>query len=753
MKRLQIDLQASCLAALSVVGAALALGACSGNPPPPNTEPQAQAETKAAPEGDEDGTSEPLDKLPFIDGPNTAQVLAELLAKPTALGETTALHMRLPPPQDETLAESLVRVIGTPDNPQLLFRTDALVQLGVIPKSPGTDYFTSFGTLSREELDTIQRNQEEIESGTFGETTRETVVFAGRSAIGRTTNAAIDPSLFQIGLPPTAVNLCPTTVVSTTQAWGKSLFITDPAIVQDPARTWDPCTGAGTPGGDWTFAHLVREMANGSGHTPEDFVTAWLSQWLNSYVVNGDIVPARTQMFNQVIQPWAAASGSVATLTSDPFTHQNVLSLSQPLDLERAPLALLAVVNRIDLGKTSAGGGTYNPSGMPTTPGELRFIFGVTQPNPWGAGSNATCGRKPFTVIFEYGVPGTTCAEVVSWAQKWTALQAFSSFSPAYKAQLNVMTEDVVKHGVGLGKGNLSALNQIRTNEVALAGWGCGGPSAGQWELREFTLTNENPAANSDPPASGLLQKHTVARAPDDSTFSAAGTDVTINAFAASQVVPPGATIANCNTVANYAVPFAYPTAATPFRGGNSFMTPSFWKATLNLPTPHNVCARHQLSFNACNGCHLGETGTTGGPGNTAFTHVDPLSAPPVPLSKFLTGGGPTLTYNVNDPQYGGSTAVWKYADLQRRLQRLFDLSHCTSCISIFTQRPQFLDQIRALGPVPADINPGEAHPFEVGPVTKLDVVGRLLQLRASFAGAPQSTRVDFVRPAETASH
>jgi hypothetical protein len=122
-------------------------------------------------------------------------------------------------------------------------------------------------------------------------------------------------------------------------------------------------------------------------------------------------------------------------------------------------------------------------------------------------------------------------------------------------------------------------------------------------------------------------------------------------------------------------------------------------------------------------------------------------------MSKFLTGGGLGNTYNVNDPQYGGSTAVWKYSDLQRRLQRLFDLSQCTSCAVIFTQRPQLLDQVRALGPVPADINPGEAHPFDTGPITNLSVVSRLLQLRTSFAGAPQSTQVDFARAADAFSH
>jgi hypothetical protein len=740
------------------VGAALALGACSGSPPPPNDEPQAQVATQAAADGDEDGTSDPIDRLPFLDGPNTAQVLAELLAQPTALGETTALHVRLPPPQDPKLADSLVRVIGNPDNLHVLFRSDALAELGVIPKSPGNDFFTSFGTLSPEELETIRRNQEEIASGAFGETTNETVVFDGRSAIGRTINPAIDPGLFQIGLPPTPVNLCPSQPVSTLQAWGKSLFIRDPAVVQDPARTWDPCTGAGTQGGDWTFAHLVREMANGSGSTPEDFVKAWLSMWLNNYVVNGDIVLARTAMFTDVIQPWAAASGETATLVTDPFTGQNSVSLSGPLDLDIAPFSLRAIVNRIDLGKTVAGGGGYidlpgnSTASMPTTPGELRFIFGVVQPNPWGAGTEATCGRKPFTVIFEYGVPGTTCPAVVSWAKKWTTLQAFSGFTPAYLALLDSMTESVVTHGAAPTKGNQNALNQIRTNEVALAGLTCGGPSSGAWELREFTLTNENPTLNTNVAASGLLRKHSVARTPDDGTFSAGGGDSTINAFVATQVVLPSATVTSCSTVANYTVPYAYPVATSPFRGGNSLMPPPYWRATLNPPTSHNMCARHQFSLNTCNGCHRGETATNGLGGNTSFTHIDPLSPSPVPLSKFLTGGGPTLTFNVNDPQYG-LPVVWKYADLQRRLQRLFDLAFCTSCIMSGTQTAKFIDQIRALGPVPADMDPGEPRSFAVGPITNLDVVRTLLELRSSFAADLKDEPVDFIRPIEASSH
>jgi hypothetical protein len=195
-----------------------------------------------------------------------------------------------------------------------------------------------------------------------------------------------------------------------------------------------------------------------------------------------------------------------------------------------------------------------------------------------------------------------------------------------------------------------------------------------------------------------------------------------------------------------------YPAAGSPFRGGNSLINPPFWRATINASTGHNICARHQFSLATCDGCHRGETGTNGGAGNTAFTHIDPLAPAPVPLSKFLTGGGPGLTYNVSDPQYG-SSFVWKYADLQRRLQRLFDLSHCTSCMSVIFLRPQFVDQLATFGPVPADMDPGEPRTFQTGPITSLDAVGRVLQLRASFAGAAQSTQVDFVRPADALTH
>jgi hypothetical protein len=731
----KIRLGATGLAATALAGALLVVNGCS-------TESPDETETQAA-ATDGDGTTTPISKLPFIEATTNVQLLGQLLDKPTELGETTALHVRLPAPHNKELADSLVRVVGETTNPHVLFRSDALAELGVIPKSPGKEFFTAFATLAPEQLDILRKNQDEINSGAFGKPTNESVLFDSRTAVARTINPAIDVSGFLAGgLVP--VNRCFLRPISTAAAWGKSLFITSPSVVLDGARTWDPCTGAGTQGGVWTFAHLIREMANGSGQTPEQFVTSWLSQWLNSYTVNGDVVPARTQMFNQVIAPWATASGVTATLLTNPITGRKSVSLSGPLNLNIAPYRLEAIVNRIDLGETSTGGGgLYGPtSGAPLTSGELRFIFGVVQPNPWGGGSEATCGRKLFTTIFEYGVPGVGCTAAVNWARQWTGLQAMPGFTAAYLAQLQSMTESVVLHGAAPAKGNQNAINQIRTNEIALVLNG-GSPTA-PWELREFTLSAENPATNSDPPASGGLRAHTVAMTVDEGLHSAAGADAAVNAFVTG--------IPGCDEPT---VPFFV--GGSPFRGGNALVGPpggaNFWRANSVPPTPDGICARHKFSLNTCHGCHHNDSGTNGIGGSTNFVHIDPLSSIPVTLSKFLTGGGPGLTFGVQDTQFPAPTGpVWQFADLERRFQRLFDISHCTSCISVFPSLPILIDRLQQIGPLPIDVNPRDFPDLKVGPVTDLGTMTKILDVRVQSADKAVSAQVDFIRPAQALS-
>src|ERR1041384_7080029 len=106
-------------ASSAVALAALALPACSSDPasePPGDPAPtgeQAQAATT------DDGGSTPISDLPLIDAATNATLLGELLARPTTLGETTALQIKLPPPHNRELASSLVRVIGEVTAPHM----------------------------------------------------------------------------------------------------------------------------------------------------------------------------------------------------------------------------------------------------------------------------------------------------------------------------------------------------------------------------------------------------------------------------------------------------------------------------------------------------------------------------------------------------------------------------------------------------------------------------------------------------------
>jgi len=124
---------------------------------------------------------------------------------------------------------------------------------------------------------------------------------------------------------------------------------------------------------------------------------------------------------------------------------------------------------------------------------------------------------------------------------------------------------------------------------------------------------------------------------------------------------------------------------------------------------------------------------------------------PPVALSKFHPGGGPGLAFNVNDPQLGAP--AWPFADLQRRLQRLYDLSQCTSCSTVIGLSSQFIHQMAQLGPVPIDPGPVNPFTFKVGPITDLATVQRLLDLRAQFTTTQRQEPVDFIHASETLSH
>ncbi|EPX63527.1 hypothetical protein D187_005933 [Cystobacter fuscus DSM 2262] len=726
-----------------LLGAALALGGCQPGPTS-SEETTAQLAAPAAAAAEEEGSSTALKTLPLVDAKSATRVFVQQLARPTALEENVAVSVKLPPPANKELSNSLVRVLGDTSNPLVLFRSDTLAQLGMIPKSPGPDFFTSFSQLSVTELERRAKNEQQMASGAFGEISTEAVLFNGRHPVSRALGAAVDVRAFSGGAL-TPLSVCPARPVSTQASWGKTLLIRDPAVVLDPARTWDPCTGNGTQGGVWTFAHLMRELAQGSGQTPESFVKDWLSLWVNNYTVNGDNVLARTDMFAKVIQPWATASGISSALVVNPSTQRNEVLLGGSLNLDIAPFRLLAIVNRADLGKSSGGG--YGGS---SDAGELRFVFGVTRPSPWGGGTEASCNLKEFTVIFEYGVPRSGCRQVIDWAQQWVQLGTHASFDASYLSQLETMTESVVRHGMAPSKGNQNALNQIRTNEKDF------NP---QWELREFTLTTENPSG-PDTPVNGGLRPHTVALTPDDATHNS-NFDPDVASFVLGTIAPTGVQsplMVPSQCAASYTVPFSV--NGRPFLGGNALVRlPNRWAATgANPASPQEVCARKEFSLNTCNGCHFADTGTTdlNNINNLSFTHISPTSGIPARMSKFLTGGNPGFSFGVPDTQFGASVATWSFADLERRHQRLYDIATCSTCSLRFSLSEGFLGAIREVaGVVPFEpaIATGSQTPFKVGPITNVDLVKRLVELRPQFKSDVRDEPVDFLRPVETFVH
>jgi hypothetical protein len=123
-----------------------------------------------------------------------------------------------------------------------------------------------------------------------------------------------------------------------------------------------------------------------------------------------------------------------------------------------------------------------------------------------------------------------------------------------------------------------------------------------------------------------------------------------------------------------------------------------------------------------------------------------------VTLSRFLTGGGPNMMFNVADTQFAGSVPLWPFADLQRRLDRLFELASCTSCVQIIPLTTKLIDVLSTIGPIPEDIDPRTRPDLKIGPITDLGTVQKVLDIRASVAGSPRSDLVDVYRTVEDLS-
>jgi hypothetical protein len=507
---------------------------------------------------------------------------------------------------------------------QVILRDDGLQG----DATAGDGLFTAIATVNEDDLAARAQSDEDALKAGAGSIPQ----FSGRTLTGQRAQTAFDLAGFQAGkvvrFDPAVIQVlpAPTTANQPNQFAERSLMIRDTGVVTDPSRTVDPCTGAGNPFGAWTFNHLITEMANqpASGIDPSVFAENWLQNWTANQTINSFPVPSRLQM-QSIINQWRADSGG------------------GKLDLTKAPLRLLAIVSRVDLRRTTGGGGGYsgNATGNFLDAGEARFIFGFVLRPGWtlqggyargGAPViNANgCQALPFSVIFEYRVPKCHCEAVRAWAQAWVDLSNFVPGTAAYNSRLELLTEQFVRANANPARPNGSAIGQIRSNEIALLA---------PWQLREFQLTQF--------PWS-LLNETTTNDTADD-TFN--NTPVFTN-WVLGNIVPP---------LAPPNFDQAVPPVPLIFSGGNfQGARPEapgpgfFWNGPgLNLANPPENWGRHRASLNSCNGCHTGET-------STRFVHVDPASPVlPAALSGFLTG------ITVNDPAFGSPAR--SFNDLARR--------------------------------------------------------------------------------------
>jgi len=392
-----------------------------------------------------------------------------------------------------------------------------------------------------------------------------------------------------------------------------SLLITALSVVHDPARTFNPCNGAfgsGNPNGAWTFGTLMKGMAfqSSTGISAREFTKHWLRRWMVDTTINGEFVKNRSsKMLSMVITRWIrkARHNNALPVTAANWqtewdnTHQDSL-------MRYAPFSLKAIVNRLDLR------GNFGYSGGSSNSGETRFIFSVVQNTTTGncRDSLGAGGFDGFNVIFEYGNPQTKCSAVQALGWQWANLSTMALGSPAYNAALESITHLVTDSNRAPGKPNKSALNQLRTNEIALTNAATtAGDKSPRWQFREFKIQ-----------ANKHLEEVPTHNEPANRFNGADGATPADAAILAGWVNGNAANIIAQNTAGN--VPLNV--GATPFQAGkvnyastSPLLAPGFWNGSASgAGFITNDSARLFFSLNTCTGCHSADT-------RTDFTEVD----------------------------------------------------------------------------------------------------------------------------------
>jgi len=398
--------------------------------------------------------------------------------------------------------------------------------------------------------------------------------------------------------------------------------------------------------GPWSFGTLMTRLAG--SEDPAVFVEHWFDTLTQPQIVNGVSVfdVDKAFAFAQFRFQWQSASAA-----AEPEGPSLLMRL--------APFRLLAIVNRPDLVKVG-------PNGI-TQYGEGRFVFGA-----YDIESPSTVHN--FFVIFEYGLPAESCADVLDWATRWHGLSAYAIESESYRAALQAVTDSFTLPSVLTSKPNGSLLNQLRTNEFDLG-------DDFFWNLREWNLVDHGT------PDFATLDTVTTKQTPHFAYLNTtAGRTIlqqyldqnSVDILAGIHVVPDyfqttgfGVRSFQSGDAENSCFhPQPHVVGLCNGAKGTRWWAPGYRGQPEEAPVSVVTAdVRHKFALQTCSGCHFQETGT-------GFTMVSARQVgQESQLSRFLTG----LNYPINDAVIpnaldAGGTMVpvtHSFNDLQARAGKL----------------------------------------------------------------------------------
>lgn len=289
-----------------------------------------------------------------------------------------------------------------------------------------------------------------------------------------------------------------------------SLLITDLAVVEDLARTFNTKAEVLNPGGSnpnlpqpgnplgiYTFGNLMKNMANepSTGVSTKQFLKQWVRSFVWDYT-NSSNFNMRGDAMKYLISPWINRALGHTTISTNCSADPNNINFWEPIwdqctesDLLKwAPFRLSAIANRLDL-----RGNNYYGSSIKNA-GETRFIFSLVclyednsqgmvlgnvpkQVNQIIPVSNSNfVDWEGMNIIFEYQNIQTDLCQLQSFAQKWLDLSQYTTigtsandkFGANYRTDLEAIASTVITNTNIGGKPNGSAIGRIRTNEKLL---------------------------------------------------------------------------------------------------------------------------------------------------------------------------------------------------------------------------------------------------------------------------------------------